>query len=204
MEHREEQDFRYFLDDLKYDIYRSYKSKNRITLLLKMYIYIGITTAVIGGLYFLFSLLEYRLDPSQRITLIISSAGLFIAVLAKVYIELLKEREKEQLERKREFDKISSFLLNWATLERTVMKFFDDVQIQNNKFAIGQNLEYLFRKGVISDRDYLTVERALDIRNSLVHGKMNSANDDLDKYSQQLNEIIDKILIKSKKHKAQQ
>jgi hypothetical protein len=192
----QELEYRYYLDELNYDLQKSYRSRNRIRLLLRTYVYFGLLLFIIGGLYFGLSFFEFRLSTNQQLALIFSGVGILLSLGAKFYVEVLKEREKEQINRKLEIDKISEFILNWSTFERTIYKLVESKELSNNKFAIGKNIDLLFRKGIISNREYITLERALDVRNRIVHGHPTTPKEGIEKYSEQIAQITDKIVDK--------
>jgi hypothetical protein len=129
-----------------------------------------------------------------------SGAGLLLSLLAKFYVEFTKEREKEYEKRNRELENISTFILNWATLERATSHFFRFNKIENNKFAIGRNLAILTEKKVVTMREFLTLEKALDVRNRIVHDKITSGSEDLEKLSDEVMRITDKIIDHSEKN----
>jgi uncharacterized protein YutE (UPF0331/DUF86 family) len=191
-----EKEYNFILDEMNYEIQRSYRSRNKIRLLLKTYVYMGLLLFVIGSLYFAISFFEFNITSSQRMALIFSGVGLLLSLGAKFYVELIKEKEKEQIVRRSEIEKISNFILNWTTLERTLYKLVESKELSDNKFAIGKNLDLLLRKGIISNRDFITLEKALDLRNRIVHGRASTTQEDLNKYSEQLEIITDKIIDK--------
>lgn len=191
-----EKEYNFILDEMNYEIQRSYRSRNKIRLLLKTYVYMGLLLFVIGGLYFAISFFEFDITSSQRMALLFSGVGLLLSLGAKFYVELIKEKEKEQTVRRSEIEKISNFILNWTTLERTLYKIVESKELSDNKFAISKNLDLLLRKGIISNRDFITLEKALDLRNRIVHGRASTTQEDLNKYSEQLEIITDKIIDK--------
>lgn len=192
----QELEYNYYLDEMNYELQRSYRSRNRIRLLLKTYVYIGLLFFIVGGLYFGLSLFELRLSYSQQMALIFSGVGLFLSIGSRFYVDFLKEKEKEQISRKIEIEKITNFILNWSTLERTLFKLVESKEFSDNKFAIGKNLDLLFKRGIISNREFITLEKALDIRNRLVHGRISAAKEDIDKYAEKIAQITDKIIEK--------
>lgn len=195
-----EQELRYYLDDINHSLKQSYRQKNKLRQIFKVYIFFGLVIAIFGAIYFISSFFELRLTSTQRIALITSGAGLFLSLMAKFYIEFTKEREKEYEKRNAELESISDFILNWSGLERAINHFFVFKKIENNKYAIGRNLALLVERGIISTRDYLNLERALDIRNKIVHDKIFSGIENLEKTSDEVIRITDKIIDYSDKN----
>lgn len=198
MEDRNNIEYTNYINGIKKELDRSYSSKNRIKLILRLYSYLGILTAIISILYFMLSLYDYRLSANQQIAVMTAGVGLVVSIFSKIYNEILKDREKEQLSRKNELEKISNFILDWATFERTTYTTLEKY-FPVTKFSIKQNIRTLYDENIISDREYINLEKALDIRNRTVHGEIESTQENLDKYSELINEVIDKILIYSKK-----
>jgi hypothetical protein len=195
-----EQDLRYYLDDINYQLKHSYRQKNKLRLTFRVYTFFGLIISIIGIIYFISSFFEFQLSVSQRFALVMSGAGLLLSLLAKFYVEFTKEREKEYEKRNRELENISTFILNWATLERATSHFFRFNKIENNKFAIGRNLAILTEKKVVTMREFLTLEKALDVRNRIVHDKITSGSEDLEKLSDEVMRITDKIIDHSEKN----
>lgn len=200
MEDKNRLEYRKYLEEISYELEESYRSKNRLKLILRIYSSLGAIIAVIAILYFILSLYQFDLTMNQRLAIMVAGVGLLLSVMSRLYSEIIREREKEQSVRKKELNKISYFILNWATLERTSYSILEKNYPDISKFGIKKNIRILFDEEIISDREFLNLERALDIRNKIVHGNMTSTNEDLDKYSEQINEAVDKILIWTKKH----
>ena len=195
-----EQELRYYLDDINNSLKHSYRQKNKLKQIFKIYIFFGLVVAIFGAIYFISSFFELRLTSTQRIALITSGAGLFISLTAKFYIEFTKEREKEYEKRNKELENISGFIANWSALERAINHFLIFQKTENNKYAIGRNIALLAEKGVISTRDYLNLERALDFRNKIVHDKIFRGIENLEKTSDEVIRITDKIIDYSDKN----
>ncbi|MCD8741858.1 hypothetical protein LT679_14675 [Mucilaginibacter roseus] len=199
MEDNNQIEYRKYLDDISHELTYLYRKKNKIKLILRLYSFIGILTAVIAIIYFVISYYKFNITNTQRIALMSAGVGLLLSLMSKFYTNLIEEREKEQKARTIELNKISRFILSWATLERTIYSILERHEPDISKFGIKRNIRLLFEEEIISDREFINLERALDLRNKIVHGQTLSATEELDKYSGQVDEIIDKILISSKK-----
>ena len=183
-----------FLDHINYSLKKSYRRKNKMKIILRLYILIGLLSAIFGILYFLSSFYELEMNITQRMSLITAGVGLFIAISAKFFMEINKEREKELEEKNNDLALFSSFILNWTNLERAANFYLQDNQIQNNKFSIGKNLRMLKEKGILNTRDFLTLEKALDVRNKIVHQGMFSDKVLVDKLNKEVEKITNKII----------
>lgn len=200
MEENNQMEYRKYLDEISFELDISYRKKNRLKLILQLYSFIGIIMAMVAMIYFVISYYGLNLNTTQRLALMFAGVGLVLSLISKLYSEILKEREKEQEARRIELNKISNFVLNWATLERTIYSVLERNESNISKFGIKRNIRLLFDQEIISDREFINLERALDLRNKIVHGHALTSSEELDKYSEQLNEVIDKILIWSKRN----
>jgi len=183
-----------FLDNINYSLKKSYRRKNKMKIILRWYILIGLLAAIFGILYFISSFYEFYMNITQRMSLIITGVGLFIALFAKFYIEINKEREKELEEKNNDLALLSSFILNWTNLERATNYYLQDNQIQNSKFSIGKNLRILNEKGILNTRDFLTLEKALDVRNKIVHHGQFSNKIMIQNLNEEVEKITNKII----------
>lgn len=199
MEQNNQFEYKAYIDDIGYELEKSYRSKNRLRIILKLYSAVAILSSVVAGLYFIISFYELSLSTDQRISIIVAGTGILLSLATKIYSDLIAEKEKEQEERKKQLNKISNFILNWTTLERTVYSVLERHENNISKFGIKRNIRLLYDEDIISDRELIILERALDLRNRVVHGQITSTNEDLERYSEQINEVIDKILIWSKR-----
>jgi hypothetical protein len=199
MEDNNQIEHRKYIDEIGHELAFSYRKKNRLKLILRLYSFIGILSALVSIIYFVISYYEFNLTPNQRLSLMFAGVGLLLSLMSRFYSELIKEREKEQEIRRIELNKISHFVLNWTTLERTIYSILEKNEPNVSKFGIKRNIRLLFDEEIISDREFINLERALDLRNRIVHGHTTSTSEELDRYSEEINEVIDKILIWSKK-----
>lgn len=199
MEENNQMEYRKYLDEISFELDFSYRKKNRLKLILRLYSFIGIIMALVAIIYFVISYYGLNLNSNQRLALMFAGVGLVLSLMSKLYSEIIKEREKEQEARRIELNKISHFVLNWATLERTIYSILERNEPNISKFGIKRNIRLLFEQEIISDREFINLERALDLRNKIVHGHTTASSEELDRYSEQLNEVVDKILIWSKR-----
>lgn len=189
-----------YIDEIGYELHSSYRKKNRLKLILRLYSFMGIFSSVLAIIYFVISYYKFDITSSQRLALMFAGVGLLVSLMSRFYSEIIKERENEQEARAAELNKISHFVLNWATLERTIYSILEKNEPNVSRFGIKRNIRLLFEEQIISDREFINLERALDLRNKIVHGHTSSTSEELDRYSEQINEVIDKILIWSKRN----
>ncbi len=191
-------EYRRYLEEISNELEFSYKRKNRIKLILRLYSFVGILTSVLAIIYFAISYYGYNLTSPQRFALMLAGIGLLLSLLSKFYSEIIKEQEKEREARRIELNKISQFVLDWATLERTIYSILERNESNISKYGIKRNIRLLYDEQIISDREFIELERALDHRNKIVHGHTPATSEELDRYSEQINEVIDKVLVWTK------
>lgn len=199
MEENNQIEYRKYLDEISHELNFSYRKKNRLKLILRLYSFIGIFTSVLAIIYFVISYYEFNLTSNQRLALMAAGVGLLLSLMSRFYSEIIKEREEEQEARRIELNQISQFVMNWATLERTIYSILEKNESNISKYGIKRNIRLLFEEKIISDREFINLERALDLRNKIVHGHTSATSDELNRYSEQINEVIDKVLIWNKK-----
>lgn len=198
MQDNNQLEYRKYLEEINNELTFSYRRKNRIKLILRLYSFLGILTSVIAIIYFAISYYEFNLTPPQRFALTLAGVGLLLSLMSKFYSEIIKEQENEREARRIELNKISQFVLDWATLERTIYSILERNESNISKYGIKRNIRLLFDEQIISDREFINLERALDLRNKIVHRHTSATSEELDRYSEQINEIIDKVLIWTK------
>ncbi len=199
MEDNNQIEYRKYLDEISHELAFSYRKKNSLKIILRLYTFVGILTSVVAIIYFIVSYYEFNLTSSQRIALIAAGVGLLLSLMSRFYSDIIKEREKEQEIRRIELNKISQFVLNWAALERAIYSILEKNDANISKYGIKRNIRFLFDEQIISDREFINLERALDLRNKIVHGHTSATTEELDRYSEQINEVIDKVLIWTKR-----
>lgn len=198
MEDNNKLEYTRYIQDIENELHYLYQKQNKLQLILRLYSYIGIVTAVVGIIYFAVSYYEVNLTANQRLALLMVGVGLVLSVIAKLYSEILKERDREKRVREKVLHRISNFVLDWASLERTIYSILDKNEKDVSKFGIKKNIRALYEQDIITDREFIDLERALDLRNRIVHGKVSTSYDEIEKYSNVIKEVIDKILVWSK------
>lgn len=182
------------VEELNYKIERLKKTAGKTKTILRVYTYTGILTFAIGGLFFTFSYYEFKITEQQTTTLLVSGVGIVVAIFAALLRQLLNEREKQLKTKLHEANQITNFMTNWVILEKTLNRLLEFTDKYENKFAISKNLELLHKEKKISHRDYVTIEKALSIRNSIAHGGTNLPMDEINKYSEKLEIVTDKLI----------
>jgi len=184
----------YYLDELKYTTSKKFMMKNRLRLILRLYTIIGFLIFIIGGLAFLFSFYELKLTQHQITLLILSGVGFVVGIASKFYMDFIKERQIEMANIQTRIESVSNFILNWSTLERSIYKLTQALGLSKSKFAIGESLAQLHLNDKINNKDLIFIEKALDLRNKIVHGQLTTSKEEINRYTEKIEVITDKII----------
>jgi hypothetical protein len=196
MEQNNNTDYNEYFDNLNEQIKNSYRSKNLKKRILKIYMYMGVFISIIGIIYFIATFIKVTISTEQRMALIIGGVGLLTSLLSKFLYDAYREEENELVSRKIEMEKITKFIIYWNNLERALNLLIETKQLSDSKFTIGKNLDIIHSKGIITTREFLTIENALSIRNTIMHGKIASLQENIVDLGEQIRLISEKILDK--------
>lgn len=192
------EDVRFILDEIKYEIFQPKQKQNRLIRLLRLYALLGVLVFILGSIYFVTTLIEFHLNSDQRLSLIFAMSGLVISFLSYFLVISIKEKEKENAKekqdiekKKRKFENISHFLFLWADFEQYINYLTSRYQ-NHSKYSIKQNLEILLRNNKISEVDFFNIEKALKLRNKIVHISPDEI-DDLEEDIENIVQMIHKI-----------
>jgi hypothetical protein len=184
----------YYLDELKYTTSKKFMVKNRLRLILRLYTILGFLIFIIGGLAFLFSFYELKLTQHQITLLILSGVGFVVGIAAKFYMDFIKERQIEIESIQTRMESVSNFILNWSTLERSIYKLTQALGLSISKFAIVESLAQLHQNDKINNKDLIFIEKALDLRNKIVHGQLTTSKEEINRYTEKIEIVTDKII----------
>lgn len=187
-------DYKKYLDEANYRLQKDYHRKNRLRLILKTYMFLGIIASAIGLMYFVFSFYELKINGTERVALLVSGVGMLLALVSKFVAEYSKEREKEMTKRQDELLKNHNFIHSWKNLERSVLNTLEFKNLSRSSVSIGKNLRTLYMEKLITNRDLVNLERALELRNRIVHDFIVPDLDEVEKRTEQVEIITDKIL----------
>lgn len=197
------EDDKFILDEIKYELFRPIRKRNRLIRLFKLYAFMGGLLFILGSLYFVITLIDFDLTSEQRIALILTVVGLILSLLSYFSVNYLRETEKNNIiekeefeKKKRKFEEISHFLFLWSELEQIVNQL-SSYSSDYSRYSIKQNLEVLLREGRISEMDFLNIEKALRLRNEIVHISPNQIGD-LRSGIDNITQILKKMELKMK------
>jgi len=197
------EDDKFILDEIKYELFRPIRKRNRLIRLFKLYAFMGVLLFILGSLYFVITLIDFDLTSEQRIALILTVVGLILSLLSYFSVNYLRETEKNNIiekeefeKKKRKFEEISHFLFLWSELEQIVNQL-SSYSSDYSRYSIKQNLEVLLREGRISEMDFLNIEKALRLRNEIVHISPNQIGD-LRSGIDNITQILKKMELKMK------
>ena len=169
------------------------RSRRRVDFLLRAYSWMGLMLAVVGGGYFLFTLLSFDLSAQQRFALILAGAGALVALMSRLFIAFYKERDAEELDRTEEYERLDSFLSAWQQFERVSKEILEKEGRRLNMHSLRVVISYLHDEGKIDEEDVLVLEEGLKTRNLIVHGERRVPRRMTERVTESLVEVIQKI-----------
>lgn len=167
--------------------------QRKLDFFLRTYSLVGFLIAILAGGYFLFSILPFEFSMGQQMSLMIAGVGLFLALMSRTLIILRKEREREEIEMIREYERVASFLDTWARFERVGKDVISEEADDFNKHSLRSVISRLHEDGKIDKTDLLTLEEALQTRNSIVHSEKPFSTKEVEGITVSIAEIIKKI-----------
>jgi hypothetical protein len=148
-----------------------YRSKPRqFELIFRAYFYLGVITAVFAAAYFVLSLLHVNLSAEQRLALTIAGIGAAIALISRWLVATWRERALYEMTKREEDRDVVELIYTWARFEelsRQALGLGDDDVNRRSPRAIFSRLR---QEGRLTDADLENLDRAIQIRNQIVHG----------------------------------
>lgn len=173
---------------------KRFYTQRKIELILKLYMLVGIITAVFGVAYFLLSTLDIELSKSQINALLISGVGFTVAIMSWGMIIVRRERLHYEQQRERSMDTVAEFLRYWAKFENIGKDVLEKEHREFNKYSIREIMELLYKEGKIDKADILALEEAIQLRNSVVHKGDELPYEKAKKYIDVLAQVIQKVM----------
>ncbi|MHB8138383.1 MAG: hypothetical protein ACYDGO_08345 [Smithellaceae bacterium] len=161
--------------------------------IMKIYSLLGLIIAVFGIGYFLFTILEIKLNTTQQMTLLISGIGMGVSLASWVFLLIRRERANEYVKKLQSMQELSEFLWKWSKFENISKNILETQGKEFNRFSIREIIDRLYEVQLINKEDVLFLEEAIQSRNMVVHTGRLIPREMLTRYSSQLNEIISKL-----------
>lgn len=168
--------------------------QRKFEIILKLYMLIGIITAVFGIAYFVLSTLNIELSRSQINALLIAGVGFAITMLSWAMLLVKRERRLFEQQHEKSMESVSEFLRYWAKFENISKDVLEKEHRQFNKYSIREIIELLYEEGKIDKSDILALEEAIQLRNAVVHKGDSLPSEKAKKYIELLTNVIQKVV----------
>jgi len=182
-----------YLTDLDIYLSQKYKSRARLRQILKIYQLFGILIAAISIIYFIITSIKIDLSQVQLLSIIIGGSGLVLSLFSKLYTDYLETKSNELEARHLEIESVSEYIFTWTLFEKTIKKFIISNDLDVNIHSLKAQIEFLYDKNIISDKEFLMIERALEFRNIIIHEGILVNSNRLNDLADALNNVIEKI-----------
>ncbi|KAF5028965.1 hypothetical protein DSECCO2_653530 [anaerobic digester metagenome] len=169
-------------------------AKRKFEVILKIYMIVGVLTSVFGITYFVLSTLNIELSNSQINALIISGVGFTVAIMSWGMVHIMRERLYYERQSKNSMLKIAEFLRYWAKFENAGKDVLEKEHREFNKYSIREIIDLLYKEGKIDENEVITLEEAIQLRNSIVHNGEDMPYEKANKYIDVLSQVIQKIV----------
>jgi len=144
------------------------RRRRSVRMIVRAYGALGAFLAVIGGAYFILSLIHVTLTRDQLTALLTSGVGVALAIVAWLFREIEHERESDELQQRSQVEQLYGLLRAWAEFELVIIGAGADGI--GGTPSLGAAMSKLQETGRISDIDLHILQEALQARNAIVHG----------------------------------
>lgn len=192
-----EKDFFTEKDELDRDLWeleRRQARRRSFESILKLYSMMGVVVAIFGVAYFVLTTLDINLTSEQQFALLISGVGITLSAASWALLVMRRERLNDEIKKLKSMQELSEFLWKWSKFEEVSKTILSQNNLEFNRHSIREVIELLLREGVIDRSDALALEEAIQARNMAVHGGSELPKTMISKYSEKLDEVVDKIL----------
>lgn len=192
-----EKDFFREKDELDRDLWELEKrqsGRRRFESILKLYSMMGVVVAVFGVAYFILTTLDIQLSFKQQVSLLVSGVGLALSAASWSLLVMRRERLNDEINKLKSMQELSEFLWKWSKFEDISKSILLRSEQEFNRHSIREVIELLLINEVIDRSDALALDEAIQARNMAVHGGSELPKAMISKYSEKLDEVVDKIL----------
>ena len=189
-------DNKYYIKTQQDDLFEEeirFRSRNRIEMVMRFYIMIGLVVAFLGSVYFVYISLDIKLDSNQINALGIAFSGLAIAVTSWGYLSFKKKRFVERQNLLRQRHSLNEIYYLWSEFEKVSKKLLDTKGVSYNRNAIRNIINTLESEAFIDSEGVQTLENARVIRNEVAHGGVNFSEQVLFNAKSSLIDLIDEL-----------
>ena len=172
-----------------WEMEQSLKRRNKFESILKLYVAIGALLGFLSLSYFLLSLIEIELTKTQMLALLSGGISITTSVLSWVLLVYRRQREQEEVEKIRSFQKAAKLIQLWAEFEYLSKQ---KLVVQGFEFktkSIHSTINALVQNGLIEPYDLVAIEKAMQLRNMLAHSHMDTPID-----NESIEEVYDALM----------
>ena len=180
-------------NDVYIELSRQRARRSKIEVLLRAYSWGGVLMAIVGGGYFLSTLIEFDLSVQQQFSLMIAGSGIALTIMAKVMVNLRKAQFAKELEQIDEIDTLHEFMEIWSKFENTARTALESAGNDDNIHSLRSMISFLQSDSRIDESDKKMLQEALKMRNLIAHGRYPSSEHVSERISTGLIEITNKI-----------
>ena len=182
------------VDEALWESEKRYQMKRRVDNILKIYMLLGGIGTIFGMAYFILTMLEINFSDTQLVALLIAGISFALTIASYGMLLIRKERLIYDVEVKNNLDTASDFLRYWAKFENASKDALEKENRKYNKYSIREILELLYEEKKIDKSDLMSLEEAIQIRNSLVHKGDTISPERAKKYINLLTDVIHKVM----------
>lgn len=169
-------------------------SKKRIEYILKLYSVLGLFVGIFGIIFFIFITLDIKFNEKQQIALLSAGVGLSLSIASWILLKIRREKANDDLRKINEYQKYTDFIWIWSNFEEISKDYLLRKNIKFNRFSIREIIEHLLSDKIIESSDIHSLEQAMQIRNTMVHGGKPFPIEIIRKYSKIIEELTSRII----------
>lgn len=169
--------------------YRSYS----VLMALRVYTVIGALGAIIGGGYFLTSLLPDSLTKTQTAVLITSGVSLALAIMSRMMLTMIRERNVL-------YDRIfatdrkqANLLRMWFQFEESAKDVLADLGEDQKTHSTRELIKELRSHLILDNVDSIALQEAMLTRNAVAHGMPLASTYEVEEVTEKLAQVLSKL-----------
>lgn len=176
-----------------WELERQQSISQKFETILKLYSLFGLLIAIFGIAYFVFTTLNIELTTSQQMALLISGTGIALSITSWALLLIRRERVNENIREVEVMQGIGEFVWKWSKFEEISKQVLLSKGSEFNQYSIREVIEQLYKINLIDKEEVVFLEKAIQIRNTVVHGKNVVSKEILDYFSSEIDKIISKM-----------
>lgn len=129
--------------------------------------------------------------------LLISGTGIALSITSWALLLIRREQMNESIREVKAMQGIEEFVWKWSKLEEISKHILVSKGNEFNQYSIREIIEQLYENNLIDREDIISLEEAIQIRNTVVHGENIIPKKVLEHFSSKVDAIISKIIGKT-------